>query len=125
MIILDSSFLIAFKIRNDVHHAKADEIASQVAAGRFGKPLITNYIFDETATGIYVRSKNLSLAVEYGNELLTSVETHEVDDATFRRAWTIFSHQQQHGELSFTDCTTIAAMNLRDVGDRCHVRSGF
>ena|SRR5487761_999505 len=110
MIALDSSFLIAFKVKNDVHHGRADSLMRQVVSGSFGKPFITDYIFDETVTGIFVRSKNLRLAVEYGSELLASLEIFDVSEETFREAWKIFS-EQKDTELSFTDSTTIAAMN--------------
>jgi predicted nucleic acid-binding protein len=82
----------------------------QVVSERFGKPFITDYIFDETVNGILVRSKNLKLAVEYGNELLASLEITEINEDTFREAWKIFSDQKNRN-LSFTDSTTIAVMN--------------
>src|SRR5271157_1482237 len=88
MMLLDSSLLIAFKVRNDIHHERADALMKQIVVSeRFGKPLITDYIFDETVTGIFVRSKNLKLAVEYGNELLASLEMLEVDEKIFQEAW--------------------------------------
>ena len=64
MILLDSSLLIAFKVRNDIHHERADALMKRIVDPRYGKPLITDYIFDETVTGIFVRSKNLRLAVK-------------------------------------------------------------
>ena len=114
MIVLDSSVLIAFKVRNDLHHERANALMKQVVSERFGKPLITNFIFDETVTGIFVRSENLGLAVEYGNELLASLEMFDVDEEAFREAWKIFT-EQRNNKLSFTDSTTIAVMNTHDV----------
>ncbi|MGI0086311.1 MAG: type II toxin-antitoxin system VapC family toxin [Nitrososphaerales archaeon] len=114
MIALDSSFLIAFKVRNDVHHEKSSALMKEVASEVFGKPFITDYIFDETVTGIFVRSKNLKLAIEYGNELLTSLEIFEIDEEAFREAWRTFSGQRS-SELSFTDSTTVAVMNMYHV----------
>ena len=114
MIALDSSFLIAFKVRNDAHHERASALMKQVASESFGKPFITDYIFDETVTGIFVRSKNLKIALEYGNELLASLVMFEIDEETFREAWKIFSGQRKK-ELSFTDSTTIAVMNVHDA----------
>jgi uncharacterized protein len=114
MIMLDSSLLIAFKVKNDLHHERANALMKQVASGNFGKPLISDYVFDETVTGILVRSKNLKLAIEYGNELRASLETIEVDEEAFSQAWRIFSEQEKV-ELSFTDSTTIALMKSQDI----------
>lgn len=114
MIVLDSSLLIAFKVKNDVHHERASALMKQIVSERFGKPLITDYIFDETTTGIFVRSKSLALAIEYGNELLSSLEMLYIDEQAFSRAWEAFSGQRNRN-LSFTDSTTIAMMDARDI----------
>ncbi len=111
---IDSSFLIAFKVRNDINHKKASALMTGIATGQFGRPFLTNYVFDETVTGIFVRSKDLEIAVKYGNELMSSLEIFEVDLDLFREAWNIFSSQKA-SELSFTDSTTIAVMNRRGV----------
>jgi len=79
-----------------------------------GGPFISDYIFDETVTGIFIGSKNLKLAVEYGNELVASLEIFEVNEEAFGKAWKIFSGQR-NSKLSFTDCTTIAVMNTHSV----------
>ncbi|MDG6994379.1 MAG: type II toxin-antitoxin system VapC family toxin [Nitrososphaerota archaeon] len=116
MILLDSSLLIAYKVRNDVHHEKANALMKQVVSERFGKPVISDYIFDETVTGIFARSRNLRLSVEYAKELLASLEMLKVDEKTFREAWEIFSRQEKR-ELSFTDSTTIALMKIHYIGN--------
>ncbi len=85
-----------------------------IAAEKYGRALITDYIFDETVTGIFVRSKNLKLAVGYGNELLASVELLYVDEHTFHQAWKIFS-EQMNKELSFTDSITLATMKTHGI----------
>jgi predicted nucleic acid-binding protein len=113
MIVLDSSFLIAFKVKNDVHHERAEALMKQVVLERYGRPVITDYIFDETVTSIFVRSKSLASAVEYGEELLHSLEIVEVDQSLFLEAWKIFA-SQKNSELSFTDATTIAVVNTND-----------
>jgi predicted nucleic acid-binding protein len=114
LIALDSSFLVAFKIQNDVHHEKANLLMKEIASEKFGKPFLTDYIFDETVTGIFVRSKKLELAVQYGRELLDSIEMFSVEMEAFRDAWKMFSEQGK-SRLSFTDATTISVMRLYDV----------
>lgn len=114
-IILDSSLLIAFKVKNDFHHERASHIMKEVAMERYGRPMITDYIFDETVTGIFIRSKSLRLAVSYGNELLESLVLLRVDEQLFKKAWQIFSEQRDETTLSFTDTTTIAAVRHFDI----------
>ena len=76
--------------------------------------LIVDVCAYETVTGIFIRSKNLKLAVEYGDELLASLEMLEVDEKAFPKTWKIFS-EQANGELSFTDSTAIAVMKNHDI----------
>jgi len=114
MIALDSSFLIAFKIQNDAHHGKAEALMKTIASEKHGRPFLTDYVFDETVTGILVRSGKLELAVEYGRELVSSIEMVNVDEDAFRSAWKVFS-EQTTGELSFTDATTISVMRQYGV----------
>ena len=73
MIALDSSFLIEFKVRNDIHHEQANALMKQIVSGQLWETIHHDVTYSiETVTGIFVRSKSLRLAVEYGNESLTS-----------------------------------------------------
>ena len=47
MIILDSSFLIGYKIEDDQHHEKAKSIMNKIVSGEYGDAIISDYIFDE------------------------------------------------------------------------------
>jgi predicted nucleic acid-binding protein len=114
MVVLDSSFLIAFKVLNDVHHGKAAKLMRDIVDGEYGRPFVTDYIFDETITGILVRSKKLGLATEYGNELLRSLEILNVSEEIFAQAWDIFT-KQRSSDLSFTDSTTLAVMSRHRI----------
>ncbi len=116
MIFLDSSLLIAFKVANDVHHKEAELIMAQVAHGNYGRSFISDYVFDEVMTAIVVRGKNHKLAVDYGSELLESVELVYVGPDYFREAWNIFSEQKK-GDLSFTDTTILAVMKNHEISN--------
>ena len=116
MIILDSSFLIALKIENDVHHEAAARIMKEIAGYKYGKPVITDYIFDETVTGIFAKSKRLKLAIEFGNEILNSLEIFDVNDKIFSNAWETFQNQKNTDtDFSFTDSTIIAVMKENQI----------
>ena len=109
MIFIDSSLIVADKIENDQHHKEAAKTMSYIAAGKYGKPLISDYIFDEILTVIFSRSKKLPIAIETGQEIRNSVEIRRITESDFEDAWQIFKNQK-NTKLSFTDCTTLALM---------------
>ncbi|MBS3054900.1 MAG: type II toxin-antitoxin system VapC family toxin [Candidatus Aenigmarchaeota archaeon] len=114
MIILDSSFLIAFKILDDVHHQKAVKLMEKIVSGRYGKSILTDYIFDETVTGILARSKKLKLAIEFGEEILQSLPLEKITDKLFSDSWEIFK-KQSIADLSFTDAIIISVMRENEI----------
>jgi|SRR3989344_5584148 len=109
MIFLDSSLIVADKIENDQHHKEAAKTMNDIATGKYGNPLISDYIFDEILTVIFSRSKKLPIAIETGQEIRNSVEIRRITESDFEDAWQIFKNQK-NTKLSFTDCTTLALM---------------
>jgi predicted nucleic acid-binding protein len=109
MILLDTSFLVAYSHENDENHKKAFELIKDIVKGKYGDPCISDYIFDETVTVVYVRTKRLKEAVKIGQKLLLGTEIVGIDDFLFDMSWNIFKNQKNR-EFSFTDCTTISIM---------------
>ena len=109
MIFIDSSLIVADKIENDQHHKEAAKTMNDIATGKYGNPLISDYIFDEILTVIFSRSKKLPIAIETGQEIRNSVEIRRITESDFEDAWQIFKNQK-NTKLSFTDCTTLALM---------------
>lgn len=113
MIVLDTSFIVAYKIENDNHHAEAVKIFDEIVEGKYGKPVISDYIFDETITVVFKRSKKLAIAAATGDELKDSVEILVVDSLFFEDGWKTFKDQDNN--FSFTDCTTLALMKKKNI----------
>jgi len=109
MIFIDSSLIVADKIENDQHHKEAAKTMNDIATGKYGNPLISDYIFDEILTVIFSRSKKLPIAIETGQEIRNSVEIRRITESNFEDAWQIFKNQK-NTKFSFTDCTTLALM---------------
>ena len=109
MIFLDSSFLIAYSNPVDEHREKAVKIMDDLIAGKYGKPYVSDYVFDEVVTVVFVRTKDLSLAITIGNILKNSLEIINIDNELFDKSWQIFK-SQANTKFSFTDCTILAAM---------------
>jgi predicted nucleic acid-binding protein len=114
MIILDSSFLVAFAVETDTNHLKAVKIMDDIVREKYGRLCITDYIFDETVTVIFIKTKKLAKAVSVGNALKKSVEIIDVDKNSFEDAWNKFKRQKKT-DFSFTDCTTLAVMEANEI----------
>ena len=113
MIMLDSSFLIAYHNTKDNNHKQASELMPRIASGEYGKVNITDYIFDETAT--YLAAKHgLGKAVTIGTYLLGASELIGITKNDFEEAWSLFK-SQRNTRLSFTDCTVIIAMRANSI----------
>ena len=110
-IFIDSSVFCAYANVRDVHHKNAQKIMENIISGKHENGITTDYVFDETVTVIR-RKANSKTAIEIGKFLLDSeIFIAKVDSLVFQTSWELF---QSH-ELSFTDCSSIAFMNLFDI----------
>jgi predicted nucleic acid-binding protein len=116
MIFIDSSVLIAYGIKEDINHKRAEELVGKIAAGKFGSAVTSDYIFDETVTAIFTMSKSKDKAILAGNIIKESMETLKVDEGIFEDSWKMFKSQKA-SRFSFTDCTSIAVINAKNVED--------
>ena len=113
MIFLDSSFLIGYKIENDEHHERALKIMKDISSGVYGEVVFSDYVFDETLTVIFGKSKILQEAVSLGDQLLGSVLFLSVDEVAFQETFDLFRDQKT--TLSFTDCSIVVLMRSHGI----------
>ena len=114
MIFLDSSFLVSLEVETDQNHEKAVKIRDEIIEGKFSKIIISDYIFDETITVTFSKTKELQKAVLVGTNLRESVEIIKIDEEIFNSAWNLFKNQKET-MFSFTDCTTLALMEKENI----------
>lgn len=114
MILLDSSFIVAYKVEDDQHYLEAESLIKKINSGMYGPILISDYIFDEVITVLFNRTKKLQIAIEGGEELRRAVQMIKIDDKLFEEAWEVFK-QQKNTKLSFTDCTILVLMKKRGI----------
>ncbi|MGD0729475.1 MAG: PIN domain-containing protein [Candidatus Micrarchaeaceae archaeon] len=114
MIFLDSSFIIAYANEQDSLHDKALSIATDLDNGKYGTPVITDYVFDEVITTILVRTKNLKKVMEIGEKLLDTTLMLRIDVNLFDETWRNFKDQKE-AKLSFTDCSIIVACKANGI----------
>ncbi|HET6629303.1 MAG TPA: PIN domain-containing protein [Woeseiaceae bacterium] len=124
MILLDSSFLVAFHNARDVHHDAAVEIMERIVTDEWGAPVLLEYVFLEVVTVLLAR-RGLAKAVEVGDILLNAREVQFVPcSENFDESWYVFTTQPSR-RLSFTDSALVAVGNQRDIQRIATFDQGF
>ncbi len=114
MIFLDSSAVIAFKNKDDIHHKKAIQIFDRIVTGEFGQAVTSEFIFSEVVTVLLLR-KGLETAVEVGRVLEEARDVTVVKGSSlFGSGWKIFQ-SQEGSKVSFVDSSSIACMRERGI----------
>ena len=115
MIVLDSSFIIAYHNRRDVHHAAARPLMEEIISGKRGRPLLLEYVFLEVVTVLLAR-RGLPVASSVASILL---QAHEIDfvpcSDLFLDSYETF-RSQGNARLSFTDAAIVTLARKQDAG---------
>jgi len=114
MIILDTSFIVSYYNIRDENHEKAVELMRDITNRKYGNLYITDYIFDESVTVILIRLKSLFKTTIIGELIRKSTEMLEIERDSFEEAWKLFKRQKKTA-FSFTDCTTLNTMEIKNV----------
>ncbi len=109
MILLDSSFIVAFNNEKDVHHKRAIDLWSKIETLEFGQYFISDYIFDEVIS-VSMRKTNKDGTITLGRNIIKSMPIVNIDNHLFDESWELFRELKQ--SLSFTDCTNLAILRL-------------
>ena len=113
MIFLDTSYLVALEIDGDSNHENAVILMNKILNSEFGKPIISDYIFDETVTVTFSKTKSLEKASKLGTSLKKSSMT-KINDKDFEETWELFK-KQTDTKLSFTDCSNLVIMKRMGI----------
>ncbi len=114
MIVLDSSFLIAYHNRNDVHHEPAAAVMKDLLAGRWGQALLIEYVFLEVVTVLLVR-RGHQVASRVGALLLEVPEIDFVPCSDFFLESLDVFRAHRDGRLSFADAAVVAVARRLDA----------
>jgi predicted nucleic acid-binding protein len=114
VIVLDSSFIVAYHNTRDHHHAAAATAMENVVAGEWGPVLLLEYVFVEVVTVLLSRG-GLALATTVGATLLAAREVEVVPcSEIFVETLEVF--RTQGGErLRFTDAAIVTVARRRDA----------
>ncbi len=106
MVVLDSSFLIAYHNQRDVHHNAAAQIMRELMAGEWGRALLLEYVFLEVVTVLLAR-RGLEVASAVATTLLQAREVDFVPCSDlFLDTLEAFRNQGDR-KLSFTDAAIV------------------
>ncbi len=115
MIVLDSSFIIAYHNTRDVHHAAAGPVMEEIISGKWGRPLLLEYVFLEVVTVLLAR-RGLPVASSVALILLQAQELDFVPCSDlFLESLETF-RSQGNARLSFTDAAIVTLARRQDVG---------
>ena len=114
MIVLDSSFLIAYHNSRDVHHAAASQVMDRLLAGDWGGALLPEYVFLEVTTVLAAR-RNLETAITVGTSLLQAREVEFVSCSEFFLETFDIFREQDATSLSFADASIVAIAQRRSA----------
>lgn len=114
MIFVDASAWYALLAEKDLHHSEAAEFFAEVARGRFGAPVTTDYVLDETFTLLRL-CQGVAPVRRLADLLQRSPTIHRVriGEGTFQASLELMlSHADK--KWSFTDCSSFVTM--REAG---------
>ena len=128
-VLLDTSFVVALAYPDDVNSSRAVELFGEIAGGSHGAGFVTDYVVDEALTLVWVRTRRTPAVRQLADLLLADEPENRpgrlifVGERGFHEAARL--HRRMHERLSFTDCTTLAAMAERGITKVATFERGF
>ena len=113
VVFLDTVFILAIRNSDDINHIKATKIMKECLSGKFGRIIVSNFVFDETVTLTLVRTHNKNLVKDIGDYILNSprINLLHLSETEFLATWELFLRYFENG-LSFTDCSLLVMAKL-------------
>ena len=114
MIFLDTSFIIAYYNDIDENHDRAMEISRVLEEEAYGDVFMSDYIFNECASVLFMRLKSISKSVNILEDIKKSVNLVFMNEFIFDNTLEIF-RKQRNTKFSFTDCSILSIMEHAGV----------
>jgi predicted nucleic acid-binding protein len=111
MIFVDTSAWYAAEVEDDINHKKAKNFLVQLAQGKHGVAITSDYVLDETMTLLRSR-RGLLDAVTFIDKIKKSksIRVFWISESVFDKALGIL-RSRSDAAWSFTDCTSFALMS--------------
>jgi len=117
LIFIDTSAWYAVEVEDDVNHEAACKFLSNIAHGKHGVSITTDYVLDEALTLLRYR-RDLASANAFIEKIRKSksIRVFWIDEGLFEKALVILQ-KSDHKTWSFTDCTSFALMRELSVSE--------
>lgn len=115
MVLLDSSFLIAYHNKRDIHHAAAAQAMAELLAGKWGRALLLEYVFVEVVTVLLAR-RGLPVASAVATTLLGAREVDFVACSDLFLDVLETFRNQINAKLSFADAGIVTVAQRHGGG---------
>ena len=125
-VFVDTGLFVAMHNADDEFHLRSKELVERALKGDFGRIFTSDYVVDEAITTALVRTKRHDLALDLGRYIIESPRITKVwvgEDA-FKKAWGKFKVFKDK-PLSFTDCTSIALVEMSGIKQIMSFDCGF
>ena len=125
-IFVDTGIFVAAVNVADRNHEAAKELMAGLMKGKFGPVYTSDYVIDEAITASLARIKKLGPVIKLGEFILRSprIRKLRVTGDVFDAAWERFKSLGKR-PMSFTDCTSLALMEMRGMESIASFDSGF
>jgi predicted nucleic acid-binding protein len=128
-VLVDSGVFVALHNTRDENHETAKKLITMIASGEMGTAYTSDYVFDEAVTVTLKRTGKADVALRVGRMILGErpvpfLVVLRVAEDVFKSSWVLFQKYSERG-LSFTDCTSIALIEMREMHSIVSFDSGF
>lgn len=119
-VFVDTEVFFAHHDRGATRHEAATSAMEAVIAGEFGQPHTSDYVLDEAVTLTRTRADSHAAALTIADRILgrrgypSLVELLQIDEAMVETTIETFERYEDQS-LSFTDASTIALVETRDI----------
>jgi len=119
-VLVDTGVIYAHHDERATRHDKAVSAFESLLRGEYGRPYVSDHIFDEAVTLTRARTGSFEAADTVARRLLgegsypTRFDVLDVGPGALRDSVETFRRYADH-ELSFTDATTVAFCERRDI----------
>lgn len=129
-VLIDTGVFFAHHDPDASRHAAAVDVIDAILEGDYGQPYTTDYVLDETITLTHRRSGQVESAKTVANRILGQDDFPSVFELLYvgrdgvSEALSVWEQYDDHG-LSFTDATSIAILERRDLDAICSFDDDF
>ncbi len=125
-VFIDTGIFVAVRNLQDSNHKRGVELMEEALRGVHGIIYTSDYVIDEAITLALARTRNHHIAINTGKYILDSarIVKLQISHEIFQDAWRRFQELRE-GDLSFTDCTSLSAMQKHRVQRIISFDSGF